>query len=117
MQPRPEKQTQGTLYVLIDQAVVGAVVLLTEDARWPEQADSPAFYVHNLVTAPTVSGIGGTLLAEVEKLAVHLGKRFVRLDCAVDNEFLNCYYESHGYRLAGTCVDGLYVGNKREKNL
>ena len=41
--------------------------------------------------------------------------RFMRLDCAEDNEFLNSYYDSMGYRLAGRCEDGVYIGNKREK--
>lgn len=43
------------------------------------------------------------------------GMRFMRLDCAEDNEFLNSYYDSMGYRLAGRCEDGVYIGNKREK--
>ena len=31
-------------------AFVGAVVLLEEDDRWADRADSSAFYIHNLVT-------------------------------------------------------------------
>jgi len=30
----------------------------------------------------------------------------VRLDCSIDNPFLNQYYESMGYEMAGTCKDG-----------
>lgn len=38
-------------------------------------------------------------------------------DCAVDSAFLNGYYESLGYRAAGQCEDGPYVGVKRQKEL
>lgn len=53
----------------------------------------------------------------IEQFAVDGGKRFVRLDCAVNNAFLNRYYEAAGYVLSGTCKDGLYEGNRREKIL
>ena len=86
-----EQQTIGNLYVLV--------------------------FIHNLVTDPKYRGAGKQLLSEIEKLAVRCGKQFVRLDCAVDNVFLNRYYESFGYKLSGTCIDGVYAGNRREKRL
>ena len=100
-----------------DGAVAGAVVLLQSDDRWLDRAGSPAYYVHNLVTDPAARGGGRELLAQAEKLAVGHGKRFMRLDCAVDNAFLNRYYEGMGYQPAGTCEDGPYKGNRREKTL
>ena len=33
----------------------------------------------------------------------------VRLDCAVDNAFLNNYYDLLGYKMVGTCQDGTYI--------
>lgn len=111
------QQELGNLYVLADSHVVGAVVLLQSDDRWTDRAGSPAYYVHNLVTDPSVGGAGRELLAQAEQLAVQHGKRFMRLDCAVDNAFLNDYYESMGYLPAGICEDGLYKGNRREKAL
>ena len=110
----------GNLYVLADDtdgAVTGAVVLLQSDDRWLDRAGSPAYYVHNLVTDPLVKGAGRELLVQAERLAVRHGKRFMRLDCAVDNAFLNGYYENMGYLPAGTCEDGPYRGNRREKAL
>lgn len=110
----------GNLYVLADNAdgaVAGAVVLLQSDDRWLDRAGSPAYYVHNLVTDPAARGAGRELLAQAEKLAVGHGKRFMRLDCAEDNAFLNRYYEGMGYLPAGTCEDGPYKGNRREKTL
>ena len=44
-------------------------------------------------------------------------KEFLRLDCDVDSEFLNRYYGSQGFELAGNCEDGMYKGNRRQKKL
>ena len=93
-----DRQRLGELYVLSkEDVVIGAVVLLQSDECWPQMADSPAYYVHNLVT--------------------ELSVQFLRLDCAVDNKFLNEYYESMGYKMVGCCKEGAYIGNKREKEL
>ena len=58
-----------------------------------------------------------TLVEEAEMLAIRHGKQYIRTDCAVDNGFLNRYYESLGYASAGRCEDGAYIGNRREKKL
>ena len=108
----------GELYVLSkEDVVIGAVVLLQGDECWPQMADSPAYYVHNLVTELSVKGAGKIILSEVEKMAISKGIQFLRLDCAVDNKFLNEYYESMGYKMVGCCKEGAYIGNKREKEL
>ena len=115
-----QQRELGNLYVLTDNAdgaVAGAVVLLQSDDRWLDRAGSPAYYVHNLVTDPAARGAGRELLAQAEKLAVGHGKRFMRLDCAEDNAFLNRYYEGMCYQPAGTCEDGAYQGVRREKVL
>ncbi len=108
------------LYVLTDAAtgkIAGAGVLLAEDERWAESEDEPAFYVHNLATDSSAPGAGRALLAAAEALGQAHGKRYMRLDCAVDSAFLNGYYESLGYRAVGQCEDGPYVGVKRQKEL
>lgn len=112
------QQSLGNLYVLTESStIIGAVVLLQEDNRWVDKADMPAFYIHNLVTDPKVTGIGKRILMESERIAFQEGKAVIRLDCAEDNMFLNNYYESLGYKMAGTCQDGAYLGNRREKAL
>ena len=100
-----------------EDVVIGAVVLLQSDECWPQMADSPAYYVHNLVTELSVKGAGKIILSEVEKMAIRKGIQFLRLDCALDNKFLNEYYESMGYKMVGCCKEGAYIGNKREKEL
>lgn len=75
----------------------------------------PAYYVHNFVTALSEKGVGRKILQAIEALAREEKKERVRQDCSDDNEFLNQYYESMGYQMAGTCKDGAYTGNRREK--
>lgn len=112
------QQSINNLYVLKENnSVIGAVVLLQEDGRWSEKTNLTAFYVHNLVADTEVHGVGKDILSEVETIARQRGKCFVRLDCAVDNTFLNDYYSSLGYEIVGTCQEGTYIGNRREKVL
>ncbi len=112
------QQREGRLYVLKQNGrIAGAAVLLEQDERWPDSGITSAFYVHNLVTRSDAKGVGVLLLAQAEALAKARGKRKMRLDCAVDNPFLNQYYENLGYRPAGCCTDGPYEGNLREKTL
>ncbi len=115
-----DQMEQGNLYVLendADGTAAGAVVLLPEDERWADRADTQAYYIHNLVTSYREKGLGSILLEEMERIAIEDQKQFLRLDCAVDNRFLNAYYESRGFLPAGTCEDGSYRGNRREKAL
>lgn len=114
-----EQQDQGNLYVLHNKynGIVAAVVLLNDDDRWNDRAETSAFYVHNLVSDIAMHGAGSIMLKEVEKIARRYGKEYIRLDCAVNNTFLNEYYEERGFVLAGSCIEGLYVGNRREKKL
>ncbi len=111
-----EQQSLGTLYVLETEGrITGTAVLLEQDERWPDTEGSKACYVHNFATDPAVKGAGRFMLAEIEKLAAARGEQYVRLDCSVDNAFLNQYYGEMGYELAGTCSEGSYHGNRREK--
>ena len=110
----------GNFYVIEDTEdgrVIGAVVLLSEDPRWDGCDYADTYYVHNLVTDVTKKGTGRMILSEVERIARGEGKKCVRLDCSVDNEPLNIYYESQGYMPFGEFWDGEYNGLRREKTL
>lgn len=50
------------------------------------------------------------MIADMEKIAIGHGKHFIRLDCTVDNAFLNGYYASMEYVEAGRCEDGNWLG-------
>lgn len=111
-----EKCREGKVYVLMrGEKVLCAAVLLEEDGRWNDR--EAACYVHNFAASVSEKGAGGRFLACAERLARLRGKKYMRLDCAVGNEALNRYYEERGYRLAGSCAEGGYRGNRREKRL
>ena len=114
-----EQCNMGYMYTLrtAENVQLGAVVLYPNDNRWFDKPKAPAYYIHNLVTDTNIKGIGKIILSKIEKLAIRHKKHFLRLDCASDNEFLNRYYEQQGFILSGTCEDGKYKGNCREKKL
>ena len=109
----------GELMVYVDRedTVVAVGALLREDPRWEDGLTTNAWYLHHFATALDKPGIGAKMLKSLEDYTKSCGKDYLRLDCAVDNAFLNHYYEGKGYVLRGTCVDGLYEGNLREKLL
>lgn len=115
-----EHQEKGRLYVYKDEAncIAGAAALLEQDGRWDDAEDVPAYYLHHLATdVGAERGIGKDILALCESIAAEQGKRYMRLDCAVDNDFLKNYYGEKGYTPAGICVDGAYTGLRLEKKL
>lgn len=109
---------KGQLYVMTNDAdILGVMVLLPQDPRWPEYKDTDSYFVHNFATKIDIPGIGALMLEQAELLSISHGKQFLRLDCPSHNVFLNNYYESKAYKQLGTCIDGLYKGNRREKKL
>ena len=109
---------EGTLYLLRrseDGAPAGAAALFFHDARWTE--DAPARYVHHLVTTLGASGAGDALLDFCAEEARRGGAAWLRLDCQVENEMLNRYYEQRGYVPAGTFWEHDYHGLRRQKAL
>lgn len=112
-------QEEGRLYVLVSRSegkIVCVGVLIESDFRWGDD-DTPALYLHNFASDSNHKGSGSAYLEEAEKLALSMGKKYMRLDCARDNTFLNGYYSERGYELSGTCVHGLYEGYLRQKPL
>ena len=97
--------------------VLAVGALLREDPRWEDGSVTSAFYLHHFATVLDAPSAGSHALLAMEDYARALGKERLRLDCAVDNGFLNGYYEKRGYQMCGSCVDGLYEGNLREKFL
>ena len=62
-------------------------------------------------------GLGQEILTFAETYARNAGKEVLRLDSQKVNDDLSRYYEALGYPAVGECVDGAYVGIKREKPL
>lgn len=108
----------GNLYVLrctADGLIVAVAAAYDSDPRWPDGMDGSAYYIHHFATDTHSKGAGAILLEYLEALSRQRGKSAIRLDCNADNPRLNQYYEEKGYVYAGTCVDGAYEGNRREK--
>ncbi len=113
-----ELQKDHQLYVWKqDHKIIGALALFDTDEYWSICDHSTAFYIHHLVTDPKYHGVGTKMLAQAEKIAAACGKKYLRLDCAVDNTALNQYYEKLGFTYQGKCQDGPYLGNRLEKLL
>lgn len=114
-----EKVCADELMVLRRQGedrIIGAVALIEKDPFW-DGDPTPACYIHNLVTALDVRGIGAEIISRCEVIALERGVDRMRLDCNRTNEFLNRYYEEKGYLPAGDVDRGAYHGLKREKLL
>ena len=107
----------GSFFVLQEgEQIIAAVAAYREDERWPQDGQN-AFYLHHLVSGLESLGAGGELLALVEQYAAQQGIHVIRLDSDVNNEKLERFYERRGYMPKGTCVDGPYIGTRREKKL
>jgi hypothetical protein len=115
-----QKQAEGEMFVLEEKAtgqIVCGAILKEVDDRWPEDVEGTAYYLHNFATDTEKHGVGLVYLHLAEQYAAAMGKQYFRLDCAVDNAFLNHYYDAQGYVVVGHCVHGLYRGLLREKRL
>lgn len=96
------------------QKIVGTFVLLEEDERW--ENDMPAYYIHNFATDTKIRGIGSEIIEYCEDLCRENSKKTLRLDCNINNNKLNDYYEKKGFKTVGICDESPeYVGYKREK--
>ena len=100
--------------------IVAAAVLKGEDDRWehiPSYKEKSAFYLHNFCSRTDKKGAGAVFLDFAEEYAKICEKDVFRLDSADDNFVLERYYSDRGYVPCGYCIDGLYKGILREKNI
>jgi hypothetical protein len=118
-----EHRRAGEVFVLEEIStgeIVSAAVLKCEDDRWEHIEDyhsKKAFYLHNFCSRLDKKGTGKIFLDFAEEYARICEKDVFRLDSADDNKVLEAYYESRGYVPKGCCIDGLYKGILREKEI
>ena len=118
-----EHRRAGEVFVLEEIStgeIVSAAVLKNEDDRWEHIEDystKSAFYLHNFCSRIDKKGTGKIFLDFAEEYARICGKDVFRLDSADDNKVLEAYYENRGYIPKGFCIDGLYKGILREKEI
>ncbi len=107
--PIPDSEIQllidskETFLAFIDGQAVGAVRLSPVRAiPWEDRQDQ-ALYVHSLAVKRNFAGhgVGTTMLQWAENLARESGKRFLRLECWVENPRLRRYYSEAGFRDLG----------------
>lgn len=85
---------------LVGGELVGTLrLLLQEPVVWPEVVAADAIYVYSLAVTRTWGGhrLGAQMLDWAADRATSLGKRYVRLDCMADNQFLAGYYVGAGF--------------------
>ncbi|WP_241011420.1 GNAT family N-acetyltransferase [Burkholderia sp. Ac-20392] len=98
------------VYVVeLDGTLAGTFSLaFDEDKHWGPQ-EPIAGYVHGLCVREGFNGqrLGSVMLDWCAREVSRLNRRFVRLDCAVENTTLCAYYESLGFIRVGLKSDGI----------
>ena len=118
-----EHRKNGEVFVLEEVEsgeIAAAAVLKNEDDRWEHLScykEKSAFYLHNFCSRIDKKGAGSVFLDFAEEYARICQKDVFRLDSADDNKVLEAYYASREYKPCGFCIDGLYKGILREKNI
>ncbi|MBR5453712.1 MAG: hypothetical protein IKV54_06500 [Clostridia bacterium] len=118
----------GRVFVLINTRsgnISAAAVLKDEDDRWefPEEKlldyryPDSARYLHNFVADRGDKGAGRIFMLLAEMHLRESGISYFRLDSALGNEKLEKYYSDMDFIPVGTCIDGLYTGILRQKEL
>ena len=96
----------------------GPSCCFSADDRWPDGQSASAFYLHTLVTDPYVKGSDGNFAPGGGSACPSAAEyNLCGWICSIYSVFLNHYYESAGFHLAGRCKEGPYEGNLREKAL
>jgi GNAT superfamily N-acetyltransferase len=103
-----EKIAAGEVFIAwVDGAPVAVVRLLWEDRFfWGERDRGDAGYVHTLAVRRDRAGqgIGAALLRWAEEEVRRHGRRFLRLDCAAENQALDAYYQGLGFVAVGSAA-------------
>lgn len=114
--------SEKEVYVVeLEGTAVGTFSLTLDDDHWGPQ-EPIAGYVHGLSVRKGFNGCGlGNIIIEwcANKMA-GLNRRFIRLDCAVQNTNLCAYYESLGFIRVGLYPEpgqGGYVWSLYEKSV
>lgn len=96
------------LGVLSGEPVAAMVVQESDEHFWPDTPRGESLFVHKLATVRRLKGRGvaTAMLDRARASATHLGKDYLRLDCAADRPKLRRFYEDYGLRRAGRRMVG-----------
>ncbi|WP_409344647.1 GNAT family N-acetyltransferase [Paenibacillus sp. MBLB4367] len=90
----------GNVYIgrLEDQAAA-TMILQEEDPMWSDIAANESLFLHKLAVKRQYAknGCSQEMIECAKRLAITLGKSYVRLDCAADRPKLCDFYERNGF--------------------
>ena len=96
-----EKYQQPACFLACDgEEKIGGFILQEEDFfLWTEQKNEAAYYLHKLVVRQGYGGKGyaARMITWVKELARKDGKKYLRLDCYADREYLRELYQKCGF--------------------
>lgn len=100
----------------LNDKVCGAMLLKEEDkCYWNNNLSS--YYIHHLVTDIHVKGVGKKLIDYAKEECRQNNKKYLRLDCYKESEFLNNYYQKIGFENVGSGTKGNYNYNLWEMEI
>lgn len=89
-----------------------AVMVLREADKlfWPDAPEGESLFLHKLAVKRHLKGRGAStaMLDHARGLALTTGKKYLRLDCAVDLPRLREFYEGYGFRYVGRRMVGAF---------
>lgn len=93
-----KQMKKNKLYVAkVDEKICGVMLLknVEEEDFWSDT--EPSYYIHHLATDTKIKGVGQKLLEFAKEQGRKDGKKYLRLDCYEDSDFLNNYYSKMGF--------------------
>lgn len=107
-------QTEGSLYILMDEnEIVCFGALLEDDPRW-QNDDKKCLYLHHFVSKVSKNKYGVEFMYHLFDYALNNGFSYIRLDCTKGYKPLDDYYGKFGFISVGECVEGQYIGTLKE---
>lgn len=94
----------STFLALIDARLAGTVALEWHDDAWDDDKENNAGYIHRLAIADDFHGqqLGKQIIDWAADKVAKRGRKYLRLDCNLNNLGLCGYYENQGFRQVAT---------------
>lgn len=100
----------------LNNKICGVMLLKNEDKDyWDTNDDS--YYIHHLATDIALKGIGKKLIDYAKEQCKISNKKYLRLDCHQESEFLNKYYQKVGFNYVGSGTEENYNYNLWEMKI
>lgn len=111
---------QKEVYLVVkDDLALATMTLQWEDEYFWGKRPDDAGYIHKLAIRSAYHGqkIGQYFMAWAENVIEEVGRPYARLDCMAENEGINRFYQSLGYKLIGVKEDFRWKANLYEKRV